>query len=324
MTANSFEYQPTPPELPDLRIVARVSASDGEWARVQQLAAQCNAAEGLDLKLARGALYASTSDMPPCAFLAYLGDARGEPGALVGYCALDHGGDGESELCGMVAPEQRRRGIGRALYRAALASCRAQGVTRLLIVCEEASASGRAFVATTGAQYDIGEHRMRLTGPELRASVDPNGLTLESVQAGDTVAIEAIARIRAAAFDEPLDAARRHVLADLASPQEQFFLMRLAGDAEQPGEVTGETIATAKISCEDQYAGIYAFAVAPARQGQGWGRRALALLVQRLLAEGWTQIGLEVETTNARAYALYTTSGFSAVTTYGYYVVALT
>ena len=313
MSIDGSEGSPAPP---DLEIVARRSTSDEEWASVQRLAAQCNAADGLELKLTRGALFDLANGMPPCAFLAYLPseDERGKPdapGQLVGYCALDHGGDGESELCGMVAPEQRRRGIGRALYTAALASCRAQGVTRLLIVCEEASASGRAFVATTGAQYEIGEHRMRLTQPELLAPVSANGLTLDPMQADDTAAIAAIAHIRAAAFDEQPDAARRHVLADLASPQEQFFLLRLAGEA----------IATAKISREDPYAGIYGFAVAPARQGQGWGRRALALVVQKLLAEGWTQIGLEVETTNARAYALYTTSGFSNITTYGYYAL---
>ncbi|MEO7003179.1 MAG: GNAT family N-acetyltransferase [Ktedonobacterales bacterium] len=304
----------------DPSISARPFASDQEWALVQQLAAQCNAAEGLELKLTRGApAREAENGAEPRAFLAYLPSEQGEPDLLVGYCALDRGGDGESELCGMVAPDQRRRGIGRALYTAALAACHAQGITRLLIICEEASASGRAFVATTGAQYDIGEHRMRLTQPDPLASFNADGLTLEPVQADDTVAIEALAQIRAAAFDEPLDAVRRHVLADMGSWQESLFLLRLAGDAGQPGEA----VATAKIAFQDQDAGIYGFAVAPERQGQGWGRGALALLVQHLLAEGWTRIGLEVETTNSRAYALYTTSGFTITTTYGYYALTL-
>jgi len=122
--------------------VHQLTSEQAEQARA--LRDVCNSADGLDLKLAISASFA-TQAAEPYAFLSTL------DGALVGFCTLSGDDDPELELCGMVHPAYRRRGIGRALLDAALASARRRLATlRVLVICEDASLAGRAFVASAG------------------------------------------------------------------------------------------------------------------------------------------------------------------------------
>ena len=84
----------------------------------------------------------------------------------MGYCSLD--GELEVELCGMVHPDHRRRGIGRALLAKARSECVRRGARRPLLICEEQSPrAGQAFVATVGGLHQFDEHEM-----DLRISAD--------------------------------------------------------------------------------------------------------------------------------------------------------
>ena len=135
--------------------IGRHVLSAEEESDVRGLADVCNTYEGLDLKLAIGGP-ASPSEQDRDRFLYY------ENGALLGFCSLDY-----DELCGMVHPEHRRKGIGRALLAAALDEYKRRKVPEILIICEEASQSGKAFIAgATSAKYDFGEHHMELVPDE--------------------------------------------------------------------------------------------------------------------------------------------------------------
>jgi ribosomal protein S18 acetylase RimI-like enzyme len=61
------------------------------------------------------------------------------------------------------------------------------------------------------------------------------------------------------------------------------------------------------------------FAVAPAYQGQGYGRQILARTVAQLLDQPARPIALEVATDNQRALALYESSGFVVTRRFDYY-----
>ncbi|HEU0027737.1 MAG TPA: GNAT family N-acetyltransferase, partial [Ktedonobacterales bacterium] len=85
-------------------ITGAASLTPAESAEVRALKRVCDTAAGLDLKLGWGGLSDAAT-----VFLAWAGDQ------LVGYCSLD--GDGVvAEICGMVAPDWRRRGLGMRLF----------------------------------------------------------------------------------------------------------------------------------------------------------------------------------------------------------------
>jgi len=133
----------------------RPHLTDDERNEIATLAALCNAHDGLDLKLSIG-LPHPEADQAAGDFLFYA-DRR-----LVGYCALDSSNGSPFELCGMVHPTYRRRGIGRALLQAAMAESTQRGSARLLMICEDVSTSGRGFAATAGAVYRFSEYRLEL------------------------------------------------------------------------------------------------------------------------------------------------------------------
>jgi ribosomal protein S18 acetylase RimI-like enzyme len=285
----------------------RQTLSPEEERAVVALRDRCNATDGLDLKLTLPTFAAQASSQQleqPRAFLLYTGDA------LAGYCSLD-GNWRSIELCGMVAPEQRRRGIGNALLVAALAVCKASDAQEALLICEEASPAGKALAAAHGGQMAFAEHRMELQDIAAMqrglARGEPS-LTLRRAYADESATL---ARIQTTVFNEEADFAARQadIEIEMPNPVVRFYL----------AELDGTPVGSLKLYIIEGRASIYAFGVLPAYRRRGLAWQTLALLTEQLRAEGITHIGLEVETNNTPAVALYQACGFRPITTYGYY-----
>ncbi len=291
-------------QIYDVIGVRQLTDEQAEQARA--LRDLCNSADGLDLKLGISAGFVTQSS-EPYAFLCHI------DGALVGFCTLVGGDDPELELCGMVHPAYRRRHIGRALLRCALDSAqRRLAALRVLIICEDASAAGRAFVAAAGAKHDFSENRMEITTPPAGSLAGATPHRLEVRQAGADEANE-LARVIAASFGQADDHMAEGIVRDMATEGERYFLARLA---DTP-------IGAFKIFVDAPKAYIYAFGVTPEYRRNGYGREILEDILPRLFAEGWTAVGLEVDADNAPAQALYRAVGFRDVTVYGYYQLAV-
>lgn len=86
-----------------------------------------------------------------------------EDDLLVGYLALDDRSFPQDELVGMVHPDYRQRGIFRALLDAAIEVGRARNVQQFVLVNEQSSRSGRAFLHSSGAV--LSELSMRCSCP---------------------------------------------------------------------------------------------------------------------------------------------------------------
>ncbi len=273
---------------------------------VMQLRDRCNSEGGLYLKIGIPAAESpeAAHSERPSAFLAYDGNS------LAGYCSVE-GNERSVEICGMVAPEQRRRGIGTALLAKAQASCAAAGIDDILLICEEASAAGKAFMAARGGPWQFAELRMELR--DFRAMRHglgrESGLVLRRAQAEE---IGTLAYIKAMVFDsEPeLAAIRADIEEEFPNPQARFYIAELG---------SAGPVSSLKLYLVENHASIYAFGVLPQYRRRGLAWKTLALLTQQLQAEGISLIGLEVESTNMPALALYQACGFSPVTTYGYY-----
>ncbi|HEY7835247.1 MAG TPA: GNAT family N-acetyltransferase [Ktedonobacterales bacterium] len=280
-------------------LVSAAVLAERQAAEARALARVCNDFEGLDLKLAIPTTPQQIS-AEPRAFLWYAG------GALVGYAGLDHWGGVEGELCGMVHPDHRRRGLGRALLAAVVGICGARGITRLLLVCENASGSSRAFAAAVGARLSSSELHMERDASPIEVAADP-ALVVRPAGADDA---DALVRILVEAFGDDEGHVRRRVSGELGDATQPFYLALVAG---RPAG------ALKTYQMEDEI-GIYAFAVLPGEQGHGLGRRMLARLVDRLRGQAG-RFALEVDPDNAPAIATYRACGFAITTTYGYYAL---
>ena len=263
----------------------------------------CNEHDGLDLKLGVSASFRSPIS-EPYAFLCMV------DGGLAGFCSV-MGDDGpELELCGMVHPASRRRGIGRALLRAAIESARRRlAVLRVLVICEDASAAGRAFVAVAGGRRSFSENRMETTTPPTHR-VRKRRL---DVRLADPADAPDLARIISASFGQSDDHMAEEIVRDMAVASERYYLAR-----------RGVTpVGAFKIFVDQPKAYIYAFDVLPEYRRQGYGREILDGIIPQLFDEGWTAVGLEVDADNLPAQALYRAVGFRDVTVYGYYELAM-
>ncbi len=283
-------------------LARQAALTSTQAAEVHALAALCDAHDRSVLKLA-----VEVSESPPAgpaqAFLRY------EGGALVGFAALDYGGGHEAELCGMVHPTHRRRGIGRALLAAARAACPTLGVTDLLLICEDQSVDGAPFTRAASNGLRFAEHHMErdanLAGV---TAFDTPQLDIQTATADD---VEALIQVLRGAFGRTEERERERVEGALASGRSRYYLARL----------DGAPVGVAHVIPLGARTGIYGFGVAPELQGRGIGRAFLTQLMAQLHADGATRYALEVDTTNAAAQAVYRACGYAITTTYGYYAV---
>jgi ribosomal protein S18 acetylase RimI-like enzyme len=281
-------------------LVRQQVLTDQDRDAVEQLAARCRQHEGLAL----GWILEPPGPVPDHGTnqLLYY-----EAGALVGFMSLPPGL--EIELCGLVHPQHRRRGIGRALLTAAREEYRQRGVLSLLLVCEPASGSGKAFVEAVGARYCDSEYQMELDRAALSRRVPPqHSVQLQRASIEDT---EALIRLTAASFGDPVEQVRQRIVQWLRESSQRFYMAKLH---EEPiGSLRVFMIPDA--SCVS----IYTFGVLPDYRGRGYGRQILAETIYALLAEGWKQILIEVNTENRSALSVYHACGFKEIATYGYY-----
>jgi ribosomal protein S18 acetylase RimI-like enzyme len=294
-----------PQKLPH-GVAAKKFLSVDDISSIQQLAAICEEYEHTRLRLSWGMLQTRPGDFP-LDFLYY------DDGKIVGYIALDDRGVETKELFGMVHPAYRRRGVFRRLFRVALDICRLQGVKHLVLVCERASPSGRAFVRSVGATYDFSEHEMVLTDFSPRGQFDDH----LSVRVAGVEDIDALVYVQSAAFDDPEAVVRRRITRYMADPLCCYYLALFGEESVGCEEPAGSL----RLELDDEV-GIYAFGIHPAYQGRGYGRQMAEEVIQQVRADqrtGQRAIMLDVETDNVHALSLYRSCGFQIRATYDYY-----
>jgi ribosomal protein S18 acetylase RimI-like enzyme len=196
-------------------------------------------------------------------------------------------------------------------------ACRERGVAGLLLVCEETSRSGRAFVASTGATYRNAEYRLRFVRAPDAARVPTSALAdhdaaLRLDAAGPSDA-HLLASIIATSFGHTMEAEWQRVAADLRRPTHRFFIARAgARPVGSLGVVTagGRTF-------------IVAMGVRRECRGRGHGRQMLEATLAMLLAERRSDIYIEVDAENVVALSLYRSCGFRETTRYEFFRLSI-
>ena len=267
----------------------------GGIGEVEALMAVCDRHDGI-----AHVLHLAATDAPPL--------LQRTAGVLVGALTVQDGDP--PEVCLLVHPAHRRRGVGRGLLKRAAVAALRRGAAEIVLTADERSAGGRAFAEAVGARYRFSEYRMELERvPEDRPW--PTPLRLRRATAADAAAF---ARVGGAAFgDADEEARRRRVEEGMRATHHRYVL----------AEVDGRPIGTIRESAYDRTVYLTSFGVLPELQGQGLGRQILTRTVRRLAAEGWGSIRIEVESGNRNALGLYRSCGFREIAGYAYYALDL-
>ncbi len=295
-------------------LVKKQQLEPGELAELQLLVMRCEQHEPLCMRVVWHVPRGHTSPMS-WDFLYY------ENGALVGYLTLDGDGGEVCELFGLVHPAYRRRGIFSQLFKAAREECRAHGVKELVLICEQSSASGQAFVAKTNATYLFSEHEMMLNNFQPRYAFDDR-LVMAPATSED---IDALVMVQSESFGDPPEAVRRRVLAMMSDPACHYYLVTFG--EEDLG--CREPVASLRLEYRGDEVGIYAFGVLPAYRGRGYGRQVLEETIFMVRNDASARndveprIMLNVRATNIPAVALYRSCGFQIRATYDFYMIGL-
>lgn len=265
---------------------------------IADLEARTVAVDGGRLKLEWGSLRSRSGDTVED-LLWWDGDQ------LLGFLGLYSFGAPAVELAGMVDPATRRRGIGTALLDAARPLCRERGYHPVLLVAPHDTPAAASFARSHGGTPDHSEHAMVLSGEPADAPTGPD------------------VRLRPATDADV--GLMRELLADGFgyAPEESDLRLETASARTMMVEVDGAPVGTIRMTDEGGRGGIYGFVIDRARRGQGIGRAALRQACLMLRVRGATTVGLEVAVENEHALGLYTSVGFTRVTTEDYYSLPL-
>lgn len=287
-------------------IIKRQGLIEEEMEDIAQLAQLCQRHDGTPVRIDIEELRRHGGLVCQC--LLYYVD-----GILVGCLTLFGLGLGKREITGMVHPDYRRRGIFRHLCQVAQAECDSQHIEEVLLVTEEISESGKAFIASTGATFQFAEHEMFLRQLRMGNSFDER---LQVKLAGDGE-IERYLQVLSESFGTSIEARRPMVTLFWRNPKFRFYLATL-GD----GEVScREPVGCLRMEINEalQRIGIYSVGIVPAYQGRGYGRQMLEEAIGAIPERNKKTITLDVETDNQPAFRLYSSCGFQVKHTYAYY-----
>jgi ribosomal protein S18 acetylase RimI-like enzyme len=261
---------------------------------IKQLQQAVEQYEGIDLKL-NWDMLSSRDDKFQEDFLYYDADQ------LVGFLGLYRFGS-KVEVCGMIHPAYRRKGIFTKLFKASLPSL--NGARSVLLNTPGSSESGRAWLRSVSCTYEESEYLMRWSGesvPELAEEV-----SLRQSLPDD---IELKKQLDIVCFNfEPDEAKEYNDRLERDGYQQEFYMI----------EAEGKTVGKIRIHRDQQRSEIYGFAVLPEFQGKGYGRKALQQAVGMEAGQGQS-VYLDVQIENKHALSLYTASGFHKESQQDYY-----
>lgn len=269
--------------------------STKQLKEIKKLQKQCEEAENLQLKLNWEMLKQRNQDRVEDFF-------HYDEEELAAFLGL-YGFGNKVELCGMVKPEQRRKGIFSVLLQRAVDAAKEQGYDQILLNAPANSETAKKFLKTIPCSYAFSEHQMKWEGNE--PGIADESISLRAAKQED-LAFEIKLDIDCFGFDP--NGAKDYNNRIKKEEDQQFYII----------EYEGIPVGKIRVSAEAGEAWIYGFAITPSQQGKGIGRKTLNAIIWAEHAKGHS-LFLEVEAKNDHALKLYESCGFQSFYTQDYY-----
>lgn len=225
-----------------------------------------------------------------------------EDGRLVGFLGSYFFGN-KVELCGMVHPDYRRRGIFSELFEKGLEEAKKRNINQILLNAPTDSLTAKEFLKNIPCTFSVAEYQMKWHKTEL---IEDPGVTVKPSISNDDWEAEIQLDVLGFGIDE--NGAREMQQQIRYNSSDQRLII----------EAEGKTAGKMRVSELNGEAWIYGFAIFPELRGKGIGRRALSNVVKMEDRKG-LPIFLEVEARNARALGLYESCGFKSYHSQDYY-----
>ncbi|GAE33589.1 GNAT family N-acetyltransferase [Halalkalibacter akibai] len=226
-----------------------------------------------------------------------------EQNRLIGFLGL-YGFGNKVEICGMVHPDHRRKGIFSVLLKEGLAQLSKRNVPTILLNIPASSETGKAFVLNQPFTYSFSEHQMVWEPTSLMK--DP--VTSVSLRQARKEELPFVVKLDADCFDMELEEAAS--MYKRAQDITSNFII----------EHNRNPVGKLRWHKEGKESWMYGFAVMPEWQGKGIGRQALIQAVQKEAEKGQS-VYLEVVPENNQALTLYQSCGFKSFATQDYYLL---
>lgn len=263
--------------------------------QIQKLQDICEKYDGITLKL-NWEMLRNRSENEKEDFFHY------EDGHLVGFLATYSFGV-KVEICGMVHPNFRRKGIFSNLLKEALEII-PKG-SKILLNAPEASSSAKEFVKSQNYSYSFSEYQMAWKNNEVKPVEEIVRFTKAKI-----IDFSFIANLDVVCFGFDKTDAEKYNNRILNEPDRLLYII----------EVNNEKIGKMSVQRENNESWIYGFAILPQFQGKGYGRNALLQIIQKENQIG-NEIHLEVALENSNAKKLYLNCGFKQYNTQDYYKI---
>ncbi|WP_248548514.1 GNAT family N-acetyltransferase [Paenibacillus odorifer] len=271
------------------------------FKNIEELQQRCEQYEGISLKLNWDMLRQPSSAGDTEWLVTY------EDELLVGFLGL-YGFGSDMEVCGMVRPGYRRRGIFTSLWNRAQTIIKRNKVSTLLLNAPAASSSGTAFLQTLPLQFNHAEYQMKWDGNSMVSSDVSSATGTVVLRPAREEEAHILVELDCGGFDmKTEDAAEQYELHKQESMQENIMI-----------EMDGRPVGKMRVWTEDNESWIYGFTVDKKLRGLGIGRSALLQTIERE-RQNYNGVNLEVALDNPNALKLYESCGFVIQNKQDYY-----
>lgn len=274
--------------------------TDGQAAQIAELERICREYDGAKQKLVLSGALNFSREMN-CLFLLRDGET------LCGFLSIFAPAADTAEVSACVLPSARRKGLFHTLFAAARRELEKYGMKSVLFVHEASGRDGGEAIRKRGLSLEHTEYLLACEKEDFAApAAGPADFSVRLAGADD---LEQMAALSAAVFGDGVEDARGMAKSTLENESMLSFIALLR---DRP-------VGVCSVNRKGRESSVFGLGIFPEFQGKGYGRALLNSVLRSVRRTQPGEVTLEVDSTNRRAFRLYTTGGFTVKAQYDYY-----